>query len=162
MVVLITFILKNFPLVCLAFAFFLSAFLRKNRSYFEALTRFCLLLPVGFAGIWGFYYHAFMPELSAKSIGWATSPFQFEVAVANLGMGLAGVIGFFKGRDFALAVAITVTVFLWGAAWNHIQQILFQSNFSPGNSGSILITDLVIPKTLWIGYLFWKKTSETQ
>jgi hypothetical protein len=65
-------------------------------------------------------------------IGWADSPFQFEVAVANLGIGLVGVIGFWRSRDFALAATLMASCFLGGAAFGHIRLIIEQADFAPG------------------------------
>ena len=40
-------------------------------------------------GLWAFIGHVFFAEQAAASIGWANTPFQYEVGVANLGLGLA-------------------------------------------------------------------------
>jgi len=153
----IGFVLYNFPSVCLVLAFFLAVVIRTRKSFGERLTRYLLLLPVGITGLWGFYYHAFYPEFAAQMIGWATSPFQFEVAVANLGIGLAGIIGIWRSRDFALATIIVVSCLFWGAAFGHIRLIIEQADFAPGNAGSMLYTDILIPFSLWLGYFLWRK-----
>lgn len=75
--------------------------------------------------------------------------------MANLGIGL---VGFWRTRDFALAAAIMVSCFLWGAASNHLQEIIVQDNYSPGNAGSIFYSDFLIPAFLWIGYFLWRKS----
>lgn len=72
----------------------LSAIPRSKGNRGKIFTRYLLLLPVGIGGIWGFYFHAFYLEQSAEMIGWNTSPFQFEVAVTNLGLGIAGILDF--------------------------------------------------------------------
>ena len=154
---IITFVLENFPAVCLVLAFLLAIIVRRRVSFGESLTKYLLLLPVGFGGIWGYYYHAFDPIMSAKLIGWAPSPFQFEIAVANLGMGFAGIVGFCRKRDYSLAVAIMVSCFLWGAAFGHIREIFQQGNYSSDNAGIILYTDILIPCSLWLGYFLWMK-----
>ena len=58
-------------------------------SSIDRLLRYLFLFPLGVQGLWAFVGHVFFAEQSAASIGWATSPFQYEVGVANLGLGLA-------------------------------------------------------------------------
>src|SRR3989304_4372548 len=52
----------------------------------DMLLRYLFLFPLGIQGIWAFVGHVFFPERSAAAIGWATSPFQYEVGGANLGL----------------------------------------------------------------------------
>lgn len=144
----------------MCFALLLALITRRNRWFGETLTHFLLLLPVGIGGLWGFYFHAFYPEFTAASIGWQTSPFQFEVAVANLGLGVAGVVGFWRSKDYAIGVALVVLCLLWGAAFGHIRQIIELGNYAPGNAGSILYTDILIPLILWISIFAWGKSAE--
>lgn len=156
----IRFVLSNFTLVTLILAILLSLIPRKRRSYGEILTRYMLLLPVGLVGIWAFYYHAFHAQMSAEMIGWKTSPFQFEVAVANLGIGIAGVVGFWKTKEWAMATAVVIACFSLGAAGGHIYQMIEASNYHPGNAGVIFWTDIAIPIVLWIGIILWKDSAE--
>ena len=63
------------------------------RRVVETLLQWSLLVNVGIAGILGFYQHAFNAAGTAEFIGWAPgSPFQFEVAVANLAFGVLGLL----------------------------------------------------------------------
>lgn len=153
---IITILLGNLPIGLVALAALLGWAFKRGEAYAQSLTRFMLLLPVGAAGIWGFYYHAFFPEETARHIGWANTPFQFEVAAANLGMGVTGIVGFWKNKDFAFAVILMATCFLWGAAAIHIKEIILQGDFSPGNAGSILFSDILIPAILCWSYFLWK------
>lgn len=56
----------------------------------DTLLRGIFLFPVGLMSLWAATGHIFFPQQAAAAIGWQTSPFQFEVGVANLGIGLAG------------------------------------------------------------------------
>src|SRR5215471_15104156 len=61
-----------------------------DRSFvIDRLLRYLFLFPLGLLGLWAFIGHVFFDGQSAASIGWAPSPFQYEVGVANLGLGLA-------------------------------------------------------------------------
>jgi len=125
--------------------------LRGDRSA-EAFLSWLLLLPLGLGSLWAGVFHALTPERSAAFIGWQTSPFQFEVAAANLGLGLAAVMAFRAGQGFKAAVVVIGAVFLLGAAIVHIRDMVVAHNFAPGNAGAIFYWDIILPITL-IGLL---------
>ncbi|MFG1424152.1 DUF6790 family protein [Roseixanthobacter liquoris] len=117
----------------------------------DRLLRYLFLVPLGLMGLWAFLGHVFFAAESARAIGWAPSPFQFEVGMANLGMGLAGVIAAFYGNwGFRLGVAVVAAGFLGGAAVGHVVQIVETGNLAAGNAGPILYTDILTPLTLLV------------
>lgn len=108
------------------------------------LAGWLLACSIGLGGVWAFIGHAFFPSQVAQSIGWSTSPFQWEIAMANLSIGTLGLLSiFFQGR-FRLATAIACNVYLLGCAVGHIQQAIAYGNFEVNNVGPIL----------WIGDIF--------
>jgi uncharacterized protein DUF6790 len=111
----------------------------------DRLLRYMFVFPLGLQGLWAFIGHVFFPTQSAASIGWATSPFQYEVGVANLGLGLASLYAAFRGFEARLAVGIAAACFLLGAGIGHIRDILAMGNLAPGNAGPILFTDFLTP-----------------
>ncbi|MET3352936.1 UNVERIFIED_ORG: hypothetical protein ABID33_000832 [Xanthobacter viscosus] len=117
----------------------------------KLLLRYICLFPVGLMGLWAALGHIMFPARSAAGIGWATSPFQIEVGAANLGIGLAGLIGaFYPNWGFRLAVAVMTAGFLGGAAVNHLIEIAEAGNYAAGNAGPILYTDVLTPLLLLI------------
>jgi len=60
----------------------------------ERLLSWILLLPIGVTGLWAGVTHVAFPTLAASYIGWETSPFQFEVGMADLAIGVTAVISF--------------------------------------------------------------------
>jgi hypothetical protein len=111
----------------------------------ERLLRYILIFPLGVQSLWAFFCHVFIPEQTAAAIGWATSPFQYEVGVANLGIGIASLYAAFAGFGVRAAVAVMATGFLGGAGIGHIRDIASSGNFAPGNAGPILYTDFLTP-----------------
>lgn len=112
----------------------------------DQLLRYILAFPVGLMGLWAFMGHVFFAEQAAASIGWAPSPFQFEVGMANLGIGLAGLIGaFFGSPGYRAAVGVVMLGFLGGAGVGHVVQIEQTGNLAAGNAGPILYTDFLTP-----------------
>jgi len=111
----------------------------------EALVAYFFLFSVGLGYLNNFVMHVVFADYTARFIGWANSPFQLEVGFASLGMGVAGLIAFWQGLSFRVATFIPPALFLLGAAGGHVYQILTTENLAPGNAGSILWTDLLLP-----------------
>jgi hypothetical protein len=65
--------------------------------------------------------------------------------MANLGVGLAGVLAGIYDREYWLAVIIVATIFLVGAAVGHVRDIVVHRNRAAGNAGPILYTDVILP-----------------
>jgi hypothetical protein len=107
-------------------------------------------------GVSGFIFasgHLSMPAQVAESIGWATSPFQWEVGLANLAYGILGVTASSFDRDYTLAAIIVFAVFLLGAALGHVRSMVRDHNVSPGNAGYIFWFDILAPVLLIVLYI---------
>jgi len=111
----------------------------------DRLLRYLFVFPLGLQGLWGFVGHVFFPEQSAAGIGWPDSPFQLEVGMANLGIGLASLYAAFRGFEARLAASLAAASFLIGAGLIHIKEIMANGNLAPGNAGPILVTDFLTP-----------------
>jgi hypothetical protein len=119
----------------------------------DRLLRYALIFPVGLMGLWAALGHIVFPARVAQAIGWQPSAFQFEVGVANLGIGLAGLYAAFRSFEARLATNLVLTCFLIGAGIGHIRDIITAGNFAPGNAGPILFTDLLTPTAIFL--LLW-------
>lgn len=149
----ITWILSNFVLAMFILAvlfILLHRTMRRRVPEAEIVYRWIALFALGFTGIYAFIMHAFYPEFTAATIGWANSPFQYEVAMANLGFGLLGILSFNASYPFRLATVIGSTCWLWGDATGHIYQMIEHNNFTIGNAGSWFWMDIFIPLILII------------
>ena len=120
----------------------------------DRLLRYLFLFPLGLQGLWAFIGHVFFAEQAAASIGWANTPFQYEVGVANLGLGLASIYAAFRGFEARFAVAIIAACFLIGAGVIHIVDIVGRGNLAPGNAGPILVTDFLTPVAILVLLFF--------
>ncbi len=89
--------------------------------------------------------HVFFGKMSAAFIGWADSPFQFEVGTASLGYAAVGLLAAFRSYDLRLAAVLGPSIFTLGAAAGHVNQMITAHNFAPGNAGIIFWTDIFIP-----------------
>jgi hypothetical protein len=128
----------------------------KINTVAEAFLSYYMLFPIGICNLVNFVFHVFFGDIAAEFIGWENSPFQAEVGFASLGIGIAGVIAFKASLPFRFATLIPPAVFSLGAAGGHIYQMIAAHNFSPGNVGLVLPTDILIPVIgfvfLWLSY----------
>lgn len=112
-------------------------------------------VSVGANGLGGFFGHWFLADTVAESIGWATgSPFQLEVAFANLALGLLGIIAIGRRGDFRVATVIAAATFGFGASIVHFKDILETGNLAPGNT-IINVSNIGRPLLL-IGLMIWQ------
>jgi len=145
-------LLSNFPLAMLILSIVIA--LSKRHGFFRRLLFCTLFFAAGLSGIWGFIMHAFFPQITSQDIGYARSPFEYEVAIANLSFGIASIIAAFSSYSYRKAAITVVCIFLWGAAIGHIYEFQTANNYHHGNIGSILWTDILIPTILWISLLY--------
>jgi len=91
--------------------------------------------------------HLTFPDPIAESIGWPKgNPFQWEVGLANVLVGVLGVLaGSGFDRQFQLAAVIAFAIFYLGAALGHVVQIVRVGNRAAGNAGFILWYDVLAP-----------------
>ena len=101
----------------------------------EVLLIFLLALGVAGSGIGNFGAHFFLSDMVAQSIGWPTgSPFQLEVAFANLAIGILGVVAVARRDGFREATVIALAIFGVGASIVHLMDIAATGNLAPGNT----------------------------
>jgi hypothetical protein len=156
----ITFILSNYPLTFLVIGLVFSAvaITRSPRpvtsnTVVEKLLAWFVFFNIGVYNFYNFVVHAFFGKMAAAFIGWADSPFQFEVATASLGFSVVGFIAAFRSFDLRLAAIIAPGVFTLGDAVGHVREMIVADNFAPGNAGLIFYADIFVPA---IGFtLLW-------
>lgn len=131
-----------------------------SEKFAEIALLSILTVQVGLGSLWAFLGHAFMPDVIATYIGWPTgSPFQLEVAFANLSFGVMGLLSWKFRGEFWMATIIGFSVFYLGAAYGHIMDALINLNYSPGNIGAPLYIDIVIPLLLLLLLVYHRKFS---
>jgi hypothetical protein len=111
----------------------------------EKLFAWYVFFSIGIDNFYNFVMHVFFGKISAGFIGWADSPFQFEVGTASLGYAAVGLLASFRSYDLRLAAVLGPSIFTLGAAAGHINQMITAHNFAPGNAGIIFWTDIFIP-----------------
>ena len=141
-------ILGNFGLFMLILSVIIilvNSSMRKKISFAEITFRWLTLLPLGVTAIYAFLMHILFPNFTAATIGWQSSPFQFEVGMANLGFGVIALLSFKASYGFRLANVIGNTCWLWGDSIGHIIQMIRHHHYTIGNAGSWFWLDILVP-----------------
>lgn len=84
--------------------------------------------------------HSVLAKSTAKSIGWVTNGFQYELSFFSFGAGLGALYAVYHSLDALIAMGITISVFLALAGLNHVKEIIAEKNYAPNNT-LILIWD---------------------
>jgi hypothetical protein len=115
-----------------------------------------LLYAIGIGQILNFVMHSFFGDYAAKTIGWAQSPFQLELAFFSLGLGVAAIMLHGRTRELIsqLAMVLIFTIFGVGAAGGHVYQQLINHDHAVNNGGLLLVMDVVIP-AVGIAFVVW-------
>lgn len=114
---------------------------------------YLFFIYVGVMGVLTTYAHVFRPVQTSASIGWSPSPYEYEVGMADLTVGVLGILCLWLRGNFWLATAIGNAVWLVGDAVGHIRQIVFYNNHAENNSGIFLVVEIIMP--LAILFLAW-------
>ncbi len=123
----------------------------KRTDVVETLLKYFLIINFGLSPIFAFTGHVFVSDMVAESIGWATgSPFQIELGFASLGFGVLGILCIWFKGNFWIATVLGYSIFLLGAAYVHIEEIINENNMSEGNAGGVLILDVLIPLVAFV------------
>jgi len=100
-----------------------------------------MVITVGVGGIWNFIDAVFVADMTAALI---ENPFRFEVGIANLSLGILGLLCWKLRNNFWTATAIAFLTFYVGVAYGHIVTILQTGQLE--NAGfSLWMWDIIIP-----------------
>jgi len=120
---------------------------------------YLLVIYVGLMGLLTAYAHVFRPIQTSASIGWSTSPYEYEVGMADLTVGVLGVLCVWLRGNFWLATAIANAVWLLGDAVGHLRQIVVQNNHAANNSGIFLVVEFTMPVLILILTLYERRAT---
>ncbi|MCD0451685.1 hypothetical protein LO762_21160 [Actinocorallia sp. API 0066] len=113
-----------------------------------------LAVAVGVGGLLGAGAHLFDGPATAELIGYTRGDggFQFENAMGDLAIGVAGVLCVWFRGHFWLAVVIIMSIQYLGDAGGHLYYWLAEGNTRPGNIGPPLWLDFIEPIVAWALY----------
>jgi Family of unknown function (DUF6790) len=123
----------------------------------EVFLAWVLVVWVGIGSVLTFLSHTLLADQTARTIGWPTgNPFQTEVAVANLSVGVLGILCYWIRGNFWLATVIATSVWLLGDAVVHIYHIVVDQNYKPGNAGLPFYFDILLPLLLIVLLIIYR------
>lgn len=132
---------------CLIHLYFDRRPIRAGRLV-ELILLYQIVFNVGVASLLAFFGLIFLPDIVAEHIGWEKSPFQHELANANLGYAVLGILAIWIRGHFWTAIILGVSVWLLGDAIGHLYHGYVLHNHSPGNTGILVYSDIFIPVIL--------------
>jgi hypothetical protein len=119
-----------------------------------------LLWAIGIAQSVNFVMHSVFGDYAAKTIGWAQSPFQLELAFASLAFGVMAII--LHGRSSQLRAKVSIIaaqlILGLGAAGGHVYQLVVNHDHAANNTGLLLVMDVVIA-LVGLGFVVWHGVS---
>jgi hypothetical protein len=121
-----------------------------RQAALETWQRWWAIGALGCGSLWMVLAFLAIPGIMADTIGFAPSAFQFEIAFANLAL---AVMGFRAASSQATAreritVGLGAGMFLWGAAIGHVYQWFANGDHAPGNTGGVLVCDILFPAVM--------------
>ncbi len=136
---------------------------RRRRGSTAAIAETYLLyffvVYVGLMGLLSAYAHVFRPVQTSASIGWSTSPYEYEVGMADLTIGALGILCIWIRGNFWLATAIANAVWLLGDAIGHVRQEVEYNNHAENNAGVFLYAEFVMPLVIFLCLLYHRRKS---
>lgn len=90
------------------------------------------------------------PDVMATAIGFDRTPFQFEIAFANLGLAVMAFRAVSATARERITIGLGAGMFLWGAAIGHVYQWFAHGDHAPGNTGGVLVCDILFPAVMII------------
>lgn len=131
--------------VCFVIHYFTSSTPRTALRFVELLLLYQLVFNIGVLGYLSFYGLTFMQETVSQHLEWPVCPFQQELGNANLGFGTLGFLCIWFRKHFWTATIIGTSIWLFADGIGHIYDMVYNHNFSEGNSGLLMYSDLFIP-----------------
>lgn len=112
----------------------------------EIFLSYILFFMMGIMGLLAAYAHVFIGPEIAQSIGWESSPFQFEIGMANLAFGVLGILSYWFRGTFWDASIIGWSILLLGCFVGDVINYYAENNAAPYNIGPpIWFYDLFLP-----------------
>lgn len=142
----------SFPLTWLLIAV-VGAWIRTRHSpsrqaALETWQRWWAVSVVGCGSLWLVISFLAVPDVMATAIGFDRTPFEFEIAFANLALAVMGFRAVSATARERVTIGLGAGMFLWGATIGHLYQWFANGDHAPGNTGGILVYDILMPAVM--------------
>lgn len=141
-----------FPLVWILVpaigAFIRTRYAESPQQALETWQRWWAIGAFGCGSLWMTVAFLGAPDVMATAIGFERTPFMFEIAFANLGLAVMGFRAASASARERITIGLGGGMFLWGALAGHLHQWFAGGDHAPGNTGGVLVNDLLIPAVM--------------
>ncbi|WP_433656266.1 DUF6790 family protein [Nocardia sp. CA-128927] len=138
------------PLIAVVGALVATRRSPSRQAALETWQRWWAVVALGFGSLWMTFTFLTVPEVMATAIGFDSTPFQFEIAFANLGLAVMGFRAVSATARERITIGLGAGMFLWGALIGHVYQWFANGDHEPGNTGGVLVCDLLFPAVMII------------
>lgn len=121
---------------------------RNKAKIIELILLYQLIFSIGITSLVAFFGLTFLDQYIAKYTDWPACPFQQELANVNLAFGVLGILCIWFDTPFWMATIIGFSIWIFGDGIHHLYEAYVNKNFSSGNIGPMLYTDLIVPIVL--------------
>lgn len=130
---------------------------RTKGKIVELLLLYQLVFSLGITSFVAFLGLTFLERYSASYLAWPASPFEQELANVNLAYGVLGIMCIWFRKSFWGAVITGFAIWILTDGIHHVYEAFVHKNFSEGNTGFLMYTDLLVPIFLLILFYFYYK-----
>ena len=150
------------PVVAVVGALIRTRHSPSREARLETWQRWWAIAALGCGSLWMTISFITVPDVMATAIGFNRTPFMFEIAFANLGLAVMG----FRAASASVRERITIGLgagmFLWGAVIGHLYQWFANGDHAPGNTGGVLVSDLLLPAVMIILAVRTRRLANTE
>ncbi|WP_405164677.1 hypothetical protein OG203_06055 [Nocardia sp. NBC_01499] len=138
------------PLIAVVGALVATRRSPSRQAALETWQRWWAVVALGCGSLWMTITFLTVPKVMATAIGFDSTPFQFEIAFANLGLAIMGFRAVSASTRERITIGLGAGMFLWGALIGHVYQWFAHGDRAPGNTGGVLVYDLLFPAIMII------------
>lgn len=110
--------------------------------------RWWSIAALGGGSLWMVAAFLGAPEVMSDAIGFTRTPFMFEIAFANLALAVLAIRAAAASVRELMTIGLSSAAFLWGAVIGHLYQWFANGDHAPGNTGGVLVYDILAPAGL--------------
>ncbi|MBN1288607.1 MAG: hypothetical protein JXA49_03105 [Actinobacteria bacterium] len=135
---------------------------RNTRNILEIILITSIVVLIGSTCLMAGLAHIFGGENIAADIGWQPSPFEFEVGIANIAIGILGILCIWLRGEMVLAAVVAGSTWMFGNMIGHIRQMVINDNYAPGNAGAFIWVANAITVGIVVLYIVFRIVDSRQ
>jgi len=123
----------------------------------ELLLLYQLVFFVGITSFISYIALTFFGDIVQQYTNWPSCGYEEELANVNLAFGVLCMMAIWFRDLFWMAIVFGFSIWILGDALHHFYDAFVNGNYSWGNLGMLVYTDIFIPVLLLITFYFYQK-----